>query len=74
MKNHDARPTGAAPFPEVNAASHQYDGGRGHGRGRGHGHSNDRGRGRDHIHIGNFKNSYSRQKRKNNEKGNGGQS
>jgi hypothetical protein len=63
MKNHESRATGAAPFPEVNVASHsQY--------GRGRGRSNDRGRGRDHNHIGNFKNN---QKKKNDEKGNGGQ-
>jgi hypothetical protein len=79
MKNHEARLTGTAPFPEVNVASHNhYDGGRGRGRGRGHGRSNDRGRGRSHgrgrNHIGNFKNSYSGQKRKNNEREYGGQS
>ncbi|CAJ2670688.1 unnamed protein product [Trifolium pratense] len=27
MKNHEARPTGAAPFPEVNVAPHRYDNG-----------------------------------------------
>ncbi|XP_045797770.1 uncharacterized protein LOC123891953 [Trifolium pratense] len=70
MKNHEARPTGAAPFPEVNVASHQYD----RGRGRGRGNDRGRGRGRNHNHIGIFKNSYSRQKRQNHEKGNGGQS
>ena len=46
MKNHEAHPTGSAPFPEVNAVTyHPYNGqsrGRGHGRGRGH----SRGRGR----------------------------
>ena len=49
MKNHEARPTGSAPFPEVNAATyHHYNGqnrGRGHGHGRGH--SQGRGRGRE---------------------------
>ena len=53
MKNHEARPTGSDPFPEVNAATyHPYNGqnrGRGHGRGRGHsrGHGRGRGRGRN---------------------------
>ena len=50
MKNHEARPTGSAPFPEVNAATyHPYNGqnrGRGHGRGRGHSRGRGRGRGR----------------------------
>ena len=31
MKNHEARPTGSAPFPEVNVTAY----GRGRGRGRG---------------------------------------
>jgi hypothetical protein len=63
MKNHESRATGAAPFPEVNVASHsQYGRGRSNDRGRG--------RGRGHNHIGNFKNN---QKKKNDEKGNGGQ-
>ena len=50
MKIHEARPTGSAPFPEVNAATyHPYNGqsrGRGHGRGRGHSRGRGRGRGR----------------------------
>ena len=50
MKNHDARPTGSAPFLEVNAATyHPYNGqnrGRGHGRGRGHSRGRGSGRGR----------------------------
>ncbi|CAL1376498.1 unnamed protein product [Linum trigynum] len=51
MKNHQSRPTGAAPFPEANAATFtQYPygqiHGRGHGRGRGRGHAHARGRGR----------------------------
>ena len=37
MKNHQSRPTGTEPFPEVNAISSQTNGrGRSHGRGRGH--------------------------------------
>ncbi|XP_057250733.1 uncharacterized protein LOC104893872 [Beta vulgaris subsp. vulgaris] len=57
LKNHELRPTGSAPFPEANAASH--DGkiihnkdhassrgqGRGRGRGRGRGYKRTRGRG-----------------------------
>ena len=34
MKNHESRPTGSAPFPDVNAAlfnGHSFD----HGRGKG---------------------------------------
>ncbi|XP_073120267.1 uncharacterized protein [Henckelia pumila] len=51
MKNHEIHPTGANPFPEVNAAMHdekrkknKTEFGRGHGHGRGRG----RGRGREH--------------------------
>ncbi|XP_048599196.1 uncharacterized protein LOC125579266 [Brassica napus] len=33
--NHQARPTGSAPFPEANVASSSYDNRRGRGRGRG---------------------------------------
>lgn len=39
MKNHQSRPTGSAPFPEVNVTSS-------YGRGRGRGHYRGRGRGR----------------------------
>ena len=50
MKNHEARPTGLAPFPEMNVTTyHPYNGqsrGRGHGRGRGHSRGRGRGRGR----------------------------
>ena len=36
MRNHQSRPTGSKPFPEVNAISTQTRGhGQGHGRGRG---------------------------------------
>ena len=39
MINHQSRPTGFEPFPEVNAISSQTRGcGRGRGRGRGRGH------------------------------------
>ncbi|XP_060200596.1 uncharacterized protein LOC132628854 [Lycium barbarum] len=46
MKNHENRPTGAAPFPEVNEVYAHYSR-RGKGRGPGHGHRRGRGRGRD---------------------------
>ena len=43
MKNHQFRPTGTEPFPEVNAISSQTNGhGRSHGRGRGHGRGRER--------------------------------
>ncbi|KEH29481.1 zinc knuckle protein, putative [Medicago truncatula] len=70
MKNHEARPVGVAPFPEVNASQHNHFGkARGHGRGNVHGH------GHAHNLNGNFKNSSFHQKLKNyNDKGKGGQS
>lgn len=46
MKNHEARPTGATAFPEVNASQHNPFGqGRGRGRGRGRGHGRNNGHG-----------------------------
>ena len=40
MKNHEARPTGSASFPEVNVTAYQpYNEIRGRGRGRGRGRS-----------------------------------
>ncbi|XP_013669067.1 uncharacterized protein LOC106373442 [Brassica napus] len=45
--NHQARPTGSAPFPEVNVASSSYDNRRGRGRGRGGNHYHGCGRGRE---------------------------
>ena len=44
--NHQARPTGSAPFPEANVASSSYDNRRGRGRGRGGNRYHGRGRGR----------------------------
>ncbi|XP_009590462.1 uncharacterized protein [Nicotiana tomentosiformis] len=54
MKNHETRPTGSAPFSEVNMVAatqksetkqnHYRGRGRGHSRGRGHGHGYGRGR------------------------------
>jgi hypothetical protein len=76
MKNHEIRPTGAAPFPEVNAATHDHHRQtRGRGRGHSRGHRQGRGRG-NHFGRGNFKNSSSHQKWKNekNGKGKSGQS
>ncbi|KAJ8749052.1 hypothetical protein K2173_013497 [Erythroxylum novogranatense] len=46
MKNHQSRPTGSTPFPEVNAAFS-------HGRGRGRGGRRGRGRGRNNWTHGN---------------------
>ena len=46
MKNHEACPTGSAPFPEVNAATYHPYNGQNRGRGHGRGHSRGRGRGR----------------------------
>lgn len=47
MKNHETRPTGSTPFPEVNAIR-KHDPRRDHGRGRGRGRF--RGRGRTYNH------------------------
>ena len=69
IKNHEACPTGVAPFPEVNAAQHNhFRQARGHGRGKVQAH----GRGYNE----NFKNSSFHQKWKNNGKneGKGGES
>ncbi|XP_074360794.1 uncharacterized protein LOC141701049 [Apium graveolens] len=53
LKNHQARPTGSTPFPEVNAVTNNeyrdnktVGRGHGHGRGRGRGHA----RGHDFVH------------------------
>ena len=50
MKNHQSRPTGFKPFPEVNAISSQT---RGHGQERGRG----RGRGRNPQYHGSHSNN-----------------
>jgi len=55
MKNHEARPVGVAPFPEVNASQHNHFG-KAHGRGHAHNRN------------GKFKNPFFHQKWKNNEK------
>ena len=81
MKNHEARPTGSAPFLEVNATtSDSYNHGRGqnhnnnHGRNFGRGRTHGRGRGRAIIHghghgyKGNFKEKLHQQKWKKNAK------
>lgn len=69
MKNHEARPAGVAPFPEVNASQHNHFGkARGRGRGRGNvlgrGRGNVHGRGRGHAHNpnGKFKTPFFHQK------------
>lgn len=61
MKNHESRPTGTAPFPEVNVASH--DQGQNNGRGRGRNNGRGRGRGRGYGRGNNSK--FSHQKWKN---------
>ncbi|XP_059291194.1 uncharacterized protein LOC132044703 [Lycium ferocissimum] len=72
MKNHENRPTGAAPFPEVNEVyAHYSRRGKGHGPGRGHGHghgrSRDNGQGRNNFPSVNHslkKNYYQKGKKK----------
>ncbi|XP_060212304.1 uncharacterized protein LOC132639942 [Lycium barbarum] len=50
MKNHENRPTGAAPFPEVNEVyAHYSRRGKGRGPDRGHGRSGDNGQGRNYF-------------------------
>ena len=68
MKNHEARPTGSTPFPEVNVTAYQPHNqmqgrGRGRGRRRGRGHSC-----RFGNHSGHSKNSYRHLKWERNEK------
>lgn len=69
MKNHGLRPTGSAPFTEVNVTEQNNTGRRngytrGRGRGRGHGRGDTRGRGYGQIRVRgvSFKNSNSHQK------------
>ena len=68
MRNHQSRPTGIEPFPEVNAISSQNCGrGRGHGGGGGGGgHGGGRSRGRGHGRNSQHYNDYpsNSQKRK----------
>ncbi|XP_022014505.1 uncharacterized protein LOC110914003 [Helianthus annuus] len=81
MKNHETRPVGTTPFPEVNVATYNdqsgshgrgrgYQRGRGHGRSRGRGHGRGRGRayGRGNYHNVQFKNRRTHQKLHDNEK------
>ncbi|XP_058784027.1 uncharacterized protein LOC131658788 [Vicia villosa] len=49
MKNHEARPTGTTPFPEVNVARHDHYR-KNHGRGRAYARGRGRGRGRNYAH------------------------
>ncbi|XP_074323994.1 uncharacterized protein LOC141660911 [Apium graveolens] len=78
LKNHQARPTGSTPFPEVNAVTNNeyrdnksFGRGRGHGyrrgRGRARGHGFGRGRGRNQQNPPNFKRKPYYQKRATNE-------
>ncbi|GAV74722.1 LOW QUALITY PROTEIN: hypothetical protein CFOL_v3_18202, partial [Cephalotus follicularis] len=47
LQNHESRPTGSAPLPEVNATSSDFRGGR--RRGRGHGRGRDSGRNQNFL-------------------------
>ncbi|KAK4388339.1 hypothetical protein Sango_2440500 [Sesamum angolense] len=73
LKNHKSRPTGSAPFPEVNVATrnhynHESYRGRGRGRGRNHSRGCDRGRGHGRGYRGGYsKNISFHQKWKNGE-------
>ena len=67
LKNHEARPTGYAPFPEANAAIYDRQT-RGRGRGYGHIHGRSRGRGQGHRRKGTFKNTFPYKKSKGNAK------
>ncbi|XP_074365610.1 uncharacterized protein LOC141706705 [Apium graveolens] len=50
LKNNQARPTGSAPFPELNAVTNnEYRDNKTVGHGRGHGRGRGRGRARGHI-------------------------
>ncbi|PIN04690.1 hypothetical protein CDL12_22774 [Handroanthus impetiginosus] len=50
MRNHEIRPTGSAPFPEVNAMLYNnFE--RGNKHGRNHGHGRGRGRGRNNYRF-----------------------
>ncbi|KAI3705105.1 hypothetical protein L1987_75337 [Smallanthus sonchifolius] len=74
MKNHETRPVGTTPFPEVNVASYNDQSGRGRGRSRerGRGRGRDRGRGRGYnrgnYHGVQFKNTKFHQKGQENAK------
>ncbi|XP_074346894.1 uncharacterized protein LOC141685705 [Apium graveolens] len=81
MKNHQARPTGSTPFPEVNVVTSNEFGrnnqfGRGRGRGYGFGRGCARGcgrgfgrcRGHDHQIFSNFKKTHHQKWSKNEEK------
>ena len=63
MKNHESRPTGTAPFPEVNVAIHDH--GQSNGRGRGRSNGRGHGRGRGHRRGRDNNSKFSHQKWKN---------
>ncbi|XP_017974461.1 PREDICTED: uncharacterized protein LOC108661545 [Theobroma cacao] len=60
MKNHESRPIGSTPFPEVNATSFRNSG-RGLGRNRGRNHGRRKGR-HNYRSIGGYTNYYSNNK------------
>lgn len=65
LKNHEARPTGSAPSPEVNWANHgKYERGQSYGRGRGGG----RGRNHNNFSRGPYHKSFSHSNKWNNNK------
>ncbi|XP_059311216.1 uncharacterized protein LOC132062709 [Lycium ferocissimum] len=68
MKNHENRPTGAAPFPEVNEVyAHYSRRGKGRGRDSGRGRSRDNGQGRNNfpgVNHSSKKNYYQKGKKK----------
>ena len=71
MKNHENRPTGSTPFPEVNEVyAHHARRGKGHGPGRGRGHGRDCGHKRNHVPDVNHstKKGYRQKEQRNDEK------
>ncbi|CAN1215636.1 hypothetical protein LINPERPRIM_LOCUS309, partial [Linum perenne] len=62
LKNHQSRPTGTAPYLEVNVTTYDQNIDRYRGRDRSNGRNHDIGRGRGRGYGNNFNNSYFRQK------------
>jgi gag-polypeptide of LTR copia-type/Zinc knuckle len=62
LKNHESRPTGSNPFPEVNVVNYENFKGRGRGRKGGYNRGRGRGRGRGRYHGPNRGGSNSRPK------------
>ncbi|KAJ9560554.1 hypothetical protein OSB04_005714 [Centaurea solstitialis] len=67
LKNHEARPTGSAPSPEVNWANHgKYERGQSYGRGRGGGRGGGRGRNHNNFSRGPYHKNFSHSNKWNN--------